>query len=614
MPSTHELPQSETAGRRLISRRPLAVAFAISLLPAFYIARFGSWTAPDGQHHQSLFDDAMISMSYARTLASGHGLVWFPGAPRVEGITNLGWTLVMAGVHLVGLDGDGAVVAVKVLGLLTVWLAAVVACSIGRTFRGADMGSTRFVTALAVVINVPLLFWALEGMEVGLLTLLTLLTCLLTWRVATCTEASVGESLALGAVVVMGIITRTDFAVVALAAFAWAAVAAKRELGRVALPLLGGVVLAVVGTTIFRLAYFGDLLPNTYYLKLTGVPVATRLGRGVSVVVATSLAYIGPSLAVVALLWKRLLSRERRLVSMLFTVAAGQILYCVYVGGDAWEGLMLPDRYLTPAVVLVVVSACLSAFAAFAHEPATASPDRRWRMVSGIAISAAAGPLVVAGLLYLAGRVTSLGLGDGSRAVGLKAAVLALIVCAALVGGAYALTAQHRLRVGSALAAATTLCLLAGLATILLVTTPEWRDGGSSQFAVLGSQLADVTTTHAVIAVGGAGASQYFSNRPMIDLAGKSDRHIARGPAATDVFRPGHNKWDFAYSVGRLRPDVVAQPPHASDTELRALGYVPMRLRQGRFSAAISYDGESVVYVRSNSPNVLFDRLVPVDP
>ena len=50
----------------------------------------------------------------------------------------------------------------------------------------------------------------------------------------------------------------------------------------------------------------------------------------------------------------------------------------------------------------------------------------------------------------------------------------------------------------------------------------------------------------------------------MIDLLGKNDRHIARLLArlpagAKPFFVPGHIKWDYAYSIGTLRPDVVAQ-------------------------------------------------------
>ena len=53
----------------------------------------------DGVRYWWLADDAMISMRYARNLAEGLGLVWNAGE-RVEGYTNLLWTLFMALVHL----------------------------------------------------------------------------------------------------------------------------------------------------------------------------------------------------------------------------------------------------------------------------------------------------------------------------------------------------------------------------------------------------------------------------------------------------------------------------------------------------------------------------------
>lgn len=61
-----------------------------------------------------------------------------------------------------------------------------------------------------------------------------------------------------------------------------------------------------------------------------------------------------------------------------------------------------------------------------------------------------------------------------------------------------------------------------------------------------------------------AGAFPYFANRVAIDLLGKADGHVARVPMKTFHrlrsliwFAPGHLKWDFAHSIGRLRPDVV---------------------------------------------------------
>ena len=44
----------------------------------------------------------------------------------------------------------------------------------------------------------------------------------------------------------------------------------------------------------------------------------------------------------------------------------------------------------------------------------------------------------------------------------------------------------------------------------------------------------------------------------MVDLLGKSDPVIAR-IAPTGPLYPGHNKYDYDYSVGQLQPDVVVR-------------------------------------------------------
>jgi arabinofuranosyltransferase len=54
----------------------------------------------DGERYFSLFDDAMISMRYAKNFANGYGLVWNPGGERIEGYTNPLWVLYMSVIHL----------------------------------------------------------------------------------------------------------------------------------------------------------------------------------------------------------------------------------------------------------------------------------------------------------------------------------------------------------------------------------------------------------------------------------------------------------------------------------------------------------------------------------
>jgi hypothetical protein len=59
-----------------------------------------------------------------------------------------------------------------------------------------------------------------------------------------------------------------------------------------------------------------------------------------------------------------------------------------------------------------------------------------------------------------------------------------------------------------------------------------------------------------VIGVFFAGTAPYFMpNQRFHDLLGKSDRYLARTTAHPGMV--GHNKWDYGYSLGRVRPDLI---------------------------------------------------------
>jgi hypothetical protein len=73
-----------------------------------------------------------------------------------------------------------------------------------------------------------------------------------------------------------------------------------------------------------------------------------------------------------------------------------------------------------------------------------------------------------------------------------------------------------------------------------------------------------------------AGNIAYFDHRPAVDLLGKMDPVIAREAPKPIEFRPGHDKWDYAYSIGHLRPAVITQLWFAESKDLcdlRAWGY-----------------------------------------
>ncbi len=73
----------------------------------------------------------------------------------------------------------------------------------------------------------------------------------------------------------------------------------------------------------------------------------------------------------------------------------------------------------------------------------------------------------------------------------------------------------------------------------------------------LGLHIAQNTSPKAVIAVHAAGQIPYYSERTTIDLLGLNDPVVALGEGHGE-FYPGHNKWDYDYSIGELQPDVIA--------------------------------------------------------
>jgi hypothetical protein len=115
----------------------------------------------------------------------------------------------------------------------------------------------------------------------------------------------------------------------------------------------------------------------------------------------------------------------------------------------------------------------------------------------------------------------------------------------------------------------------------------------------LGIRIGQLTAPDARIAVVTAGAIPYYSRRWSADLLGKNDPYIARLPSHLPLY-PGHDKWDYRYSVARWRPDLIVglwRPSDADVASVVSAGYAA---------------GPSGMFVRRDSRAVNRDRLATV--
>jgi arabinofuranosyltransferase len=313
------------------------LALAFVAWSSAFIA-FASTVGPDGRRYYCLFDDALISMRYGWNLAHGQGLVWNPGE-RVEGFTSLPMTLLMA-VPAWLFDRSGAVLAVQVLGVATLLAASVLAARLAR-----ELGSAGRTWALAGVLACyPLAYWTLMGMETGLLSVLLLAA------VGRAVEpvTSARPDLRLSALLGLAVLTRPDALLPVLAVVGLRVVESRRDRRRAVALEVAAVALFVIGQGLFRWLYYGSLVPNTYVLKIVGIPLAVRLHAGL-VDAVRALGWLLPALALAAVS-VRAGDRRHRLV---FAAWAASVAADVWMGGDAWPRW----RFLTPTLPLLLVLA-----------------------------------------------------------------------------------------------------------------------------------------------------------------------------------------------------------------------------------------------------------------
>jgi arabinofuranosyltransferase len=324
-------------------RPPRALLLALPALVLLAWLTAVIWHASiviDQVRHFYLDDVQMISMRYARHLAEGQGLVWNPGE-RVEGYSNPGWVLVMWIIHLAGAPPAAAALWVKVVAA-----AAAVGILVGSLRLARVSGPVSLAGELTLLwglaMSADVVFWAANGFET------TLLTALFVWLLAHATR----ETLEYGAprrstIVAAGClpVIRSDAYLLALAIVVVAVglshdarTAARRALLALAIPLAH---LAA------RLAYYGDLVPNTFHLRYDN---AADVGMEGARYIRSLLINYGPLITVAVAGTFATVNRTRSwLLAAVICVGTHSSL----TGGDLYEHF----RFFAPAVpVLLVVT------------------------------------------------------------------------------------------------------------------------------------------------------------------------------------------------------------------------------------------------------------------
>lgn len=306
-------------------------------------------------YERNVVDDAMTSMQYAKQLALGNGLVFNVGE-RVEGYTNFAWVMLMTPIYWLsarlGFDFVQAVVhcstALAAANLLLTY-------ALARRWLGAGHPAVWLAVGLCLVDN-SFSVWAVLGLEVHLLAFFMLLAL---WAAE---APSRWRWLGLGLSLLGAHLTRPDAGLFCAVVLAGQFVEAARDYRR-GLPARSraAAVSAALAATIWiagyalyfylRYRYYGQLLPNTFYLKLGGPIDAWARGLQYLRGFMNERAW-APALALLATLSLRIAAARTLLVYNLL-----HVLYVTYVGGDFFAG----HRFFVPEIPQLALLCALGA-------------------------------------------------------------------------------------------------------------------------------------------------------------------------------------------------------------------------------------------------------------
>lgn len=259
-------------------------------------------------------DDAYISYRYVANFLNGDGFVYNIGE-RVEGITNFGWTLFLAFIGTLGLD---YIFWSQVIGFLcgagVIVLTTLLA---GRLFNNSLW--MMLPSGLLVGANLSLAYWSPAGLETAAFAFLCLLSLYFYLE----------RSHMLIASLLLAVLVRPEGALLAgILIFTEAIV--ERRVPMFSLKASLSALALSVPYVLFKIFYYGSLLPNPFYAKTAFAWTQIIDGLQYAGLFFAHYGFYGITLAIPLAFYKKL-SRTARFI-LIYSLA--YISYVVLVGGD----------------------------------------------------------------------------------------------------------------------------------------------------------------------------------------------------------------------------------------------------------------------------------------
>jgi len=421
--------------------------------------------------------------------------------------------------------------------------------------------------------SISLLFWGIRGFEVSILFFIF---CIVFTYISSQQKSILFSVFTLFSIF-YGSFIRDDFAIIiilflCLKTIFDSLIYKKFFIRKNTLYLLGFTFISILLKTYLRYEYFGEILPNTYYLKVYGHSKIVLIIRGLLSILKNifSGVLLVPTLTCISLFFYSrkstlyVLNKFKETNSIALIISF--FIYNVLTGGDAWEWSGLLNRFLCIAEPFIILNTFifLKNFVAIKK-----SSSKNFVYKNNISYL----PVIIFTILsfltiYLINTAHNLKIIDGmgsyqshllhtfiifitlfSQIVLIKllklnsAEILNFKIFPIILLGYYLITPS--------------ISLLKEYSSTkyLMPSLPHIRDDASMAITAFKSReiIPDGSTAVSVW----AGTLPYFLPKvDFIDPLGKMDKYIARTEPRRPFF-PGHTKWDWQYTLNTYKPKYI---------------------------------------------------------
>lgn len=315
--------------------RTQTIFIYMGLLIAFYVYHCLYW-------YGRSIDDAYITFRYARNFSNGLGLVYNPGE-RVEGYTNFSWVMLSAlGIKL----NFYPILVAKIMGVASGVGAIICIYWIYTMLSPVPYSIGSFLGPLLLATNSYFCFWSITGMETVFFSFILILAIALFIRG--------GKYRPLSACF-FGLLclTRPDgfgYITIVMAADIIACIRQRRRPDKYQLKFYGILSLILFCFITFKLIYYGDVYPNSYYAKTMLLPF---MGAGLDYL---SGMYVNDSISLPVIIMGILIIGGGRLkheVWFLIAFVLANWFYVFYVRSD-WMPNYRHHMYTLPVLFVFI--------------------------------------------------------------------------------------------------------------------------------------------------------------------------------------------------------------------------------------------------------------------